>query len=133
MLIEPTRDFLLCRYLRSSVLSIALMLCLSDAWADELSYGKEQIESYKELIENLENRHYEKFHYDNELSLKHLERYLMTLDQAKMYFSKSYIDQSITALKNSLLNLFSRAFLVSIQTLSDERFFNSFDAIIFSK
>ncbi|MEM1156468.1 MAG: peptidase S41, partial [Pseudomonadota bacterium] len=44
-----------------------------------------------ELIEQLEQRHYAKHRYDDELSSQHLDSYIDSLDRAKMFFTAADI------------------------------------------
>jgi carboxyl-terminal processing protease len=55
------------------------------AWA-LIDYTDAQRETIVELIEQLEERHYAKLEYDDELSSQHLDNYIASLDGSKMFF-----------------------------------------------
>ena len=55
----------------------------------QIPYTEKQQETIAELIETLENRHYAKLHYDDELSSAHLDGYIDKLDGGKMFFLAS--------------------------------------------
>ncbi len=55
------------------------------AWA-LIDYTDAQRETIVELIEQLEERHYAKLEYNDELSSQHLDNYLASLDGSKMFF-----------------------------------------------
>jgi len=52
-----------------------------------IEYSDEQSETIIEMIEQLENRHYAKLEYNDELSSQHLDAYVDSLDGAKMFFT----------------------------------------------
>lgn len=51
-----------------------------------IEYSEMQQETVIELIEQLENRHYAKLQYNDELSSQHLDAYITSLDGSKMFF-----------------------------------------------
>ena len=57
--------------------------------ATELDYSKAQSDTARELVEQLEKRHYAKLRYDDSLSAAHLENYIDSLDGGKMFFQAS--------------------------------------------
>lgn len=64
-----------------------------------------QRETMVEMIEQLENRHYAKHRYDDELSSAHLDSYIDSLDRTKMFFTASDIaefEQYRTAMDDQL-------------------------------
>ena len=73
-------------------LAITVLSCLlvSSAWA-KISYTQEQQETIVELIEELEERHYAKHPYDDNLSSLHLDSYIDALDRSKMFFTAADI------------------------------------------
>ena len=66
----------------------ALLFTLASlqSWA-VIEYTDEQSETIVEMIEQLEQRHYAKLKYDNELSSQHLDAYIDSLDGSKMFFT----------------------------------------------
>jgi carboxyl-terminal processing protease len=54
-----------------------------------IEYSDDQRETIVELIEQLEERHYAKLTYDDELSSQHLDNYIDSLDGGKMFFTAS--------------------------------------------
>ena len=62
------------------------------SWA-AISYSDEQSETIVEMIEQLENRHYAKLEYNDELSSQHLDTYIDSLDGAKMFFITSDVKE----------------------------------------
>lgn len=68
-----------------------LLLCISGpVWA-LIEATDAQSETMVELIEQLEQRHYAKHRYDDELSSQHLDSYIDSLDRAKMFFTAADI------------------------------------------
>ena len=53
-----------------------------------ISYTDSQRQTIIELIEQLEERHYARLTYDDELSSLHLDNYLKALDPGKMFFTR---------------------------------------------
>src|SRR5690554_4522538 len=53
-----------------------------------ISYTDSQRQTITELIEQLEERHYARLTYDDELSSLHLDNYLKALDPGKMFFTR---------------------------------------------
>jgi carboxyl-terminal processing protease len=66
----------------------ALLLCTLSlpAWS-LIESSDTQRETMIELIEQLEQRHYAKHSYDDDLSSQHLDSYIESLDRAKMFFT----------------------------------------------
>ena len=56
-----------------------------------VSYSDEQRETIIEMTEQLEQRHYSKRRYDDELSSQHLDNYINSLDGGKMFFTATDI------------------------------------------
>ncbi len=56
-------------------------------------FTEEQRETIVELVEQLEERHYAKLSYDDNLSAQHLDAYLDSLDRTRMLFTKKDIEQ----------------------------------------
>ena len=54
-----------------------------------IEYSDDQRETIVEMIEQLEERHYAKLTYDDELSSQHLDNYIDSLDGGKMFFTAS--------------------------------------------
>ncbi|MEQ8515781.1 MAG: carboxy terminal-processing peptidase [Chromatocurvus sp.] len=52
-----------------------------------LDYSEAQADTARELVEQLEKRHYAKLRYDDSLSGAHLENYIDSLDGGKMFFT----------------------------------------------
>ncbi|WOJ95921.1 carboxy terminal-processing peptidase [Congregibacter brevis] len=83
--------------MRKAFLNTAAFLALTTglgsttANAAAIEYSKSQQETASELIEQLEQRHYAKLKYDDELSSAHLDNYLENLDGGKMFFTASDI------------------------------------------
>ena len=53
-----------------------------------IDYTREQSATAKELIEQLEQRHYAKLKYDEELASEHFDNYIKRLDSGRMFFSR---------------------------------------------
>ena len=71
----------------------SLLLLASLSWAtlslpawSLIEYTDTQRETIIELIETLEERHYAKLEYNDQLSSQHLDNYVSSLDGAKMFF-----------------------------------------------
>jgi carboxyl-terminal processing protease len=66
----------------------ALLLCTLSlpAWS-LIESSDTQRETMIEMIEQLEQRHYAKHSYDDDLSSQHLDSYIESLDRAKMFFT----------------------------------------------
>ena len=62
----------------------------SPAWSF-IEYTKTQRESIVEMIEQLQERHYSKQAYDDDLSSQHLDAYIDSLDRNKMFFTAADI------------------------------------------
>ncbi|MEP1471666.1 MAG: carboxy terminal-processing peptidase [Halieaceae bacterium] len=54
-----------------------------------IEYSDEQRDTIVEMIEQLEERHYAKLTYDDDLSSQHLDNYIGSLDGGKMFFTAS--------------------------------------------
>ncbi len=66
--------------------TLALLVTLSlPSWA-LIEYTDAQRETIVEMIDQLEERHYAKLEYDDMLSSQHLDNYLDSLDNARMFF-----------------------------------------------
>jgi len=52
-----------------------------------IEYTDEQRETIVEMIDQLEERHYSKLRYNDELSSQHLDNYIDSLDSGKMFFT----------------------------------------------
>jgi len=74
--------------LRYSLPSLVLVLACTPAWA-LIEPTDSQAETAIELIEQLEERHYAKLKYTDELSSQHLDSYIDSLDGGKMFFLAS--------------------------------------------
>lgn len=64
---------------------VLLALIALQSWA-VIDYSEQQSETIIEMIEQLENRHYAKLHYNDKLSSQHLDNYIDSLDSGKMFF-----------------------------------------------
>lgn len=64
----------------------SLVLAVSPSFA-KIEYSDEQRETIIELIDQLEERHYAKLRYDDQLSSAHLDNYIEKLDSGKMFFT----------------------------------------------
>lgn len=58
-----------------------------------IAYSDAERETIVEMIEQLEQRHYAKHRYDDELSSAHLDSYIDSLDPAKMFFTAADLAQ----------------------------------------
>lgn len=72
----------------ASLILPALLLCTlaQPSWA-LIESSETQRETIVEMIDQLEQRHYAKHRYDDELSSQHLDSYIESLDRAKMFFT----------------------------------------------
>jgi carboxyl-terminal processing protease len=61
------------------------LLFASQAWA-LIEHTESQTETIVELVETLEERHYAKLQYNDEMSSEHLDSYIDSLDGGKMFF-----------------------------------------------
>ncbi|MFK8042305.1 S41 family peptidase, partial [Congregibacter sp.] len=83
--------------MRKAFLNTAAFLALTTALgsttssAAAIEYSESQQDTASELIEQLEQRHYAKLKYDDDLSSAHLDNYLENLDGGKMFFTASDI------------------------------------------
>lgn len=64
-------------------------ICFSASAYALIDYTEEQQDTAKELVEQLEQRHYSKLKYDDELSSLHLDNYVDSLDGSKMFFTQA--------------------------------------------
>ncbi|MEM1402211.1 MAG: carboxy terminal-processing peptidase [Pseudomonadota bacterium] len=64
------------------------LLAVSLPSAALISYTEDQQETAKELVEQLEQRHYSKRPYNDSLSSQHLDNYLDSLDPGRMFFTQ---------------------------------------------
>nr|WP_232059195.1 carboxy terminal-processing peptidase [Kineobactrum salinum] len=80
------------QWLLCGVLGLALLAAPSlPAWS-AIEYSDSQRETIVELIEQLEERHYAKLKYDDELSSLHLDNYIKSLDGGKMFFTRADLE-----------------------------------------
>ena len=79
------------RHLRIVLLGVAALLvaALPMGVAASIAYTDSQRETIVELIEQLEERHYAKLVYDDNLSSLHLDNYIDSLDGGKMFFTQA--------------------------------------------
>ncbi|WP_414980661.1 carboxy terminal-processing peptidase [Congregibacter sp.] len=75
----------------AAILTLATGLGATASSAALIEYTKAQQETATELVEQLEQRHYAKLKYDDELSSAHLDNYLDNLDGGKMFFTAADI------------------------------------------
>ena len=68
--------------------ALAILLTSTQSWA-LIEHTESQAETIVELIETLEERHYAKLKYNDELSSQHLDSYIDSLDGGKMFFLAS--------------------------------------------
>lgn len=61
--------------------------------ATQLEPTEAQANTARELVEQLEKRHYAKLHYDENLSTAHLENYIDSLDGGKMFFTQADVTE----------------------------------------
>ncbi len=79
-------------HLRQALCALLLLLAAGLTGRPALAlieYTESQQETIVEMIEQLEERHYAKLNYDNELSSMHLDNYIDSLDSGKMFFTAS--------------------------------------------
>ncbi len=62
------------------------------AWS-LMEYSQSQRDTVVELVEQLQERHYAKLDYDDELSSEHLDSYIDSLDSGKMFFLAADIEE----------------------------------------
>jgi carboxyl-terminal processing protease len=72
-------------FIASATAALAFTLGSSLGWA-KIEHTENQTETIVELIEQLEERHYAKLKYDDNLSSQHLDSYIDSLDSGKMFF-----------------------------------------------
>lgn len=77
---------------RSALLTLGLAFISLPGHA-LIEYSDEQRETIVELVEQLEERHYAKLHYDDDLSSAHLDAYIDSLDGSKMFFTAADITE----------------------------------------
>jgi len=77
---------------RTALLTVALAGVAAPVYA-LIEYTDTQRETIVELVEQLEERHYAKLAYDDELSSQHLDSYIDSLDGAKMFFTAADIKE----------------------------------------
>ncbi|MEZ5573221.1 MAG: carboxy terminal-processing peptidase [Halioglobus sp.] len=71
------------------LVSAAVLYALSlPAWS-LIEYNDAERDTIIELVEQLQERHYAKLPYDDELSSEHLDNYIKSLDSNKMFFLQS--------------------------------------------
>lgn len=73
------------------LLSLALLLPASLLQA-AIEHTESQRQTIVELIEQLEERHYAQLIYDDELSSRHLDNYIDSLDPGKMFFTRGDLE-----------------------------------------
>jgi carboxyl-terminal processing protease len=75
------------------IAGLALLVALAaPAALARIWYSDAQSETAAELVEQLEERHYAKLEYDDNLSAAHLDNYIESLDGGKMFFTRADID-----------------------------------------
>jgi carboxyl-terminal processing protease len=72
-------------------LALAALLATAPA-AAKIWFTDSQSETAAELVEQLEERHYAKLAYDDQLSSAHLDNYIESLDGGKMFFTRGDIE-----------------------------------------
>ncbi len=72
-------------------LALAALLATAPA-AAKIWFTDSQSETAAELVEQLEERHYAKLEYDDQLSSAHLDNYIESLDGGKMFFTRGDIE-----------------------------------------
>lgn len=72
----------------------AVLLCAlaTPAWS-LIEYTEAQRDTIVEMVEQLQERHYAKLPYDDELSSQHLDNYIDSLDSSKMFFTAADITE----------------------------------------
>lgn len=70
----------------------AVLLCAlaTPAWS-LIEYSEAQRDTIVEMVQQLQERHYAKLPYDDELSSQHLDNYIDSLDSSKMFFTAADI------------------------------------------
>ncbi|GAB3272360.1 carboxy terminal-processing peptidase [Parahaliea aestuarii] len=87
-----TPTTLLSRARRGLVFTVASGMLLLASTAPALAlieYTDTQRETMVDMIDQLEERHYAKLRYDDELSSQHLDNYIDSLDSGRMFFTAS--------------------------------------------
>ena len=99
-----------------------------------ISYTEKQQETAKELVEQLEQRHYSKRPYNDSLSSQHLDNYLDSLDPGRMFFTqpdiaaferyRTIMDDEVSSGKLdagfAIFNLFHDQLTARLDTLIEE-------------
>ena len=75
------------RGLHATFLGSLLLLGMHTPALALIEYTDEQRETIVEMIDQLEERHYSKLRYNDELSSQHLDNYIDSLDSGKMFFT----------------------------------------------
>ena len=78
--------------LRLTASLVLLSAIASPAWS-LLEYTEAQRDTIVELVDQLQERHYAKLNYNDDLSSEHLDHYIDSLDPAKMFFTADDIAQ----------------------------------------
>ncbi|MEH6590281.1 MAG: carboxy terminal-processing peptidase [Halioglobus sp.] len=76
---------LIANHLALAVLVTGSLFSAQQSWA-LIEYTETQAETIVELVETLEQRHYAKLKYNDEMSSQHLDSYIDSLDGGKMFF-----------------------------------------------
>jgi len=74
-------------YVRNSCFAAIALAIVSLPSHALIEYEEGQRETIIELVKHLEERHYAKLKYDDELSSQHLDRYIEKLDPSRMFFT----------------------------------------------
>ncbi|MEM7692438.1 MAG: hypothetical protein AAF194_08380, partial [Pseudomonadota bacterium] len=80
------------RLAKCAIQGVALLAVVFPAHA-LVEYSKAQKETVQELLEQLEQRHYSKLKYDDDLSSAHLDNYLDSLDGGRMFLTQEHVDR----------------------------------------
>ena len=75
------------RIVAGSALALALCDDLALPAVALIEYSDSQRDTIVEMVEQLEERHYSKQTYDDDLSAAHLDNYIASLDSSKMFFT----------------------------------------------
>jgi carboxyl-terminal processing protease len=75
------------RGLQTTLLSGALLFGAAGPVLAAIEYTDAQRDTIVEMLDQLEERHYSKLPYGNELSSQHLDNYIDSLDSGKMFFT----------------------------------------------
>ena len=89
MKIKDNQRGSLSRALSGALLAGFLLTTASLPGLAVIEYSDEQQDTIVEMIEQLEERHYAKLTYDDDLSSQHLDNYIDSLDGGKMFFTAS--------------------------------------------